>query len=148
MSDPISMSGVPVVRMPPIPREPFATDADYERAVATSQATNRDVQPPTSDVFIPEAKLVEALVALVNNHHAVGMGVLHDHDIDEAEASGLVSGLLDGTEDRIDLDYVHGRPIKLKPLERVTGGFQFTSDLYNRDAPAMTAEEVVAQVVS
>jgi hypothetical protein len=135
-----------IMEMPPIPREPFASDEDYARAVATSQA--RGPSASGSEVFIPEDRVVDALMALHANHHAVGMGVLHDGELTRREAEATLKPLLSGDQDKVGIDYLKGRPIKLLCLERAEGGYAFFSDLYNRDRPTLTAEQVIDDLLS
>jgi hypothetical protein len=127
--------------MPPIPRQPFKSDEDYERAVATSKTPL--VDDPGTYVFIPEDKLVAAFQALHDNHHAVGMGVLHDAGpMSEDRALLYVKDLMNGAIDE-HFDYVDGRPFKMV-IRRVEGGYSFNSRGYNQGGPDRRAEEIIA----
>jgi hypothetical protein len=75
------------------------------------------------------------LAALHNGTKALGMGRLRDLGMDMTivEAEAIIGG------DFFDFDYVNGRPLKVD-----ISGDEFNERLYDRDAGAGRAAEVIA----
>jgi hypothetical protein len=137
-----------------MPRTAFASEADYQRALETSQRPRTVTTGCT--MLCHRDQIPAILVALVNNAEAAGMGVLHDRPTTLEEMSGFVGIALDGDptlggklperKAMVHTDYINGRPIKTNFHQSEDPDFyRFDTWLYNRDQGQGKAERVLAE---
>lgn len=136
-----------IFEMPPIPREAFATEEDYQRALVTSTTTRTYAAEGTTMVCTKE-QIPTILTVLVNAAHAVGMGVLHDANTTfETQKTWVDDDFEKYGEEQYHTDYINGRSIKTSFKKLPDGTYKFNTRLYNRDQGGTgTAERLLASL--